>query len=928
MKVIHLSVLIFFNIILSILSISHADEYHVKNSQELQSALSLSSMNNINATIYLDIGIYNGNFRYLPSKDNYSITITTENEVELGDTILDGEEKSRVLYAESPDKTINYVIKNIVFQNGKLNNNTNNGTGLYIDTLGKIHISNCSFNNNVSNGDSARGGGAYLKSDNSILLENSNFIDNSVYINYTNDGCFGGGVYITSVHAVIRNNRINNNVLYANGSAFGSQTLSSKGAGMYIETSDSISLTNNLIQNNASNCSTSSYLQPNSSGGGLFITSNNVSIEKNNFSNNSTVSKSNGYVNDKKAFGGGIYCSAEIIRINKNIITNNNSSSGGGLYFSQSDQIVLSNNQISYNTATLYGGGIFENSYGTTIIQNNLIYKNLSDSEGGGIYSIPKNQLYYINNSIVYNSCKSHGAGIYFKINGTNELLNIYNNIVWYNNTVDNSNEDILIDGYGALKKSYNNNISSISGLWDISIDNVDGEPLFVDPNEDNYILFSTSPCVDSGSNDAPYLPETDINNSYRIQNENVNIGAYESVELAQPVPKFTANPINGIAPISVSFTNTSTGIYDSIVWDFGDNIKSTETNITHIFENPGIFSITLTVIANGKAYTTVKENFVNALFPSITGKILFSLNESTIIPLSNSLLSLEDTNYTCITDRLGNFSFNNIPPSNYNIVSEHEQFVNYEKTVEVVNGKNTLTEPIILSATCLNIYDNLAMEFLSLSNNYDFLSDNYDSLSHNYITNLNECLLTQSNFNELSINHSGLSRIYDKLSKSYDNLSITYYLITDKYNNLTSTYTDLIVKYENLNQNNSILESEYATLSNTYNFLSNSYNSLTHLYSENLNQNSICISNYNDLSINHLNLIDNYETAFSLYNELSITYDAMAQNYNSLSNNYISIIKDNEELKAIRDSFDIYLDGRKGLEEAIDSLKSISDIP
>jgi len=64
------------------------------------------------------------------------------------------------------------------------------------------------------------------------------------------------------------------------------------------------------------------------------------------------------------------------------------------------------------------------------------------------------------------------------------------------------------------------------------------------------------------------------------------------------PVASFTADPITGEAPITVTFTNTSQN-GDSAYWDFGDGNYSYDINTTHTFEYGGTYTVYLEVWNN-----------------------------------------------------------------------------------------------------------------------------------------------------------------------------------------------------------------------------------------------------------------------------------------------------------------------------------------
>ncbi len=64
----------------------------------------------------------------------------------------------------------------------------------------------------------------------------------------------------------------------------------------------------------------------------------------------------------------------------------------------------------------------------------------------------------------------------------------------------------------------------------------------------------------------------------------------------------FTATPTQGAIPLSVKFTDKSSGSPKSWYWDFGDGTTSSERNPTHVYTRNGVYSVGLmTTLWNGQ---------------------------------------------------------------------------------------------------------------------------------------------------------------------------------------------------------------------------------------------------------------------------------------------------------------------------------------
>jgi PKD repeat protein len=76
---------------------------------------------------------------------------------------------------------------------------------------------------------------------------------------------------------------------------------------------------------------------------------------------------------------------------------------------------------------------------------------------------------------------------------------------------------------------------------------------------------------------------------------------------------RFTARPTSGLAPLEVTFTNTSRGDYAESLWDFGDGETSTEINPTHTYTVVNFYTVTLSVNGPGGSDTETKPRYIFA---------------------------------------------------------------------------------------------------------------------------------------------------------------------------------------------------------------------------------------------------------------------------------------------------------------------------
>ena len=94
----------------------------------------------------------------------------------------------------------------------------------------------------------------------------------------------------------------------------------------------------------------------------------------------------------------------------------------------------------------------------------------------------------------------------------------------------------------------------------------------------------------------------------------------YIVVQQETPIANFTANNTSGVAPLTVNFTDESTGDITSCLWDFGDNETSTEENPAHTFDNAGIYTVSLSVSGPDGSDSEIKSGYITVSEPDDDG--------------------------------------------------------------------------------------------------------------------------------------------------------------------------------------------------------------------------------------------------------------------------------------------------------------------
>lgn len=230
--------------------------------------------------------------------------------------------------------------------------------------------------------------------------------------------------------------------------------------------------------------------------------------------------------------GGGVYL-YKGGKIQNCTLQSNSTLMGGGAYFYYGGEMI---NSILISDSAWVGGGVCTENGGS--IRNCLFNNNTSGYIGAGASLSYGCDL--INCTFSMNHSYQVAGGLYGEYN--NQFggvgLKIANTIFW-NNSADVSDPQINLNEGNSHISFLNDAIQDInnvefgstviSGNINLSASNIatDG-PNFSNPDENDFTLTESSPCVNSGDNTV-IVDDVDLNGNTRIQGLIVDMGAYES---------------------------------------------------------------------------------------------------------------------------------------------------------------------------------------------------------------------------------------------------------------------------------------------------------------------------------------------------------------------------------------------------------------
>jgi len=116
----------------------------------------------------------------------------------------------------------------------------------------------------------------------------------------------------------------------------------------------------------------------------------------------------------------------------------------------------------------------------------------------------------------------------------------------------------------------------------------------------------------------------------YLVPGEDYPRLAWEGLPATPPVAAFSAAPTTGTAPLTVQFTDASTNAPTAWSWIFGDGGTSDQQHPAHTYNEPGTYTVALTVTNPGGSDTLTRAGYITVSAPVLPPVAAFSAAPTT----------------------------------------------------------------------------------------------------------------------------------------------------------------------------------------------------------------------------------------------------------------------------------------------------------
>jgi hypothetical protein len=286
-------------------------------------------------------------------------------------------------------------------------------------------------------------------------------------------------------------------------------------------------------------------------------------------------------------------------------VTGNTPAGGALAIFSSSFPVT---HCIFHDNIADYGGAMIIDINSHPDVDNCLFYNNESISRGGAVFVYEFCNPHFINCTFAGNHAFTAGGAFELEIGGETT----FTNCIFWDNSADTGPDQINIwpENPPSLNLYYCDIEGGMDGITPgfsgDTLGILDTNPEFIAQDDYLYVLGGSSPCIDKGTLDPPYLPEnwicpeTCLCGNERVLYGGIDLGCYEwaspgGEEEINGIQDLSVNiypnPVNTLS--TIEFTSEHASSIKVLIYDIcGRKVYASEVTETHA----GISKITVNV--------------------------------------------------------------------------------------------------------------------------------------------------------------------------------------------------------------------------------------------------------------------------------------------------------------------------------------------